>query len=98
MFGLGEPDAALSRAGFEAGFEIGTSETVDESTHELEVHAADEVGVVLRQRVKRAVGQSHARRVGARFVAKVAQHIRRGGEDRGAATTRARVLAGTAAQ
>ena len=70
----------------EAGFEARTFDILDEAVHQLEVHAADELGVVLRERVERAVDQGHAARVVARLVAALAQDVGgRGDELRSAA-------------
>ena len=63
-----EFDAALTDFGFETGFEAGFVDVVDGGLHHAEVHAADEVRVLLRELMKRTVPKHNGAVVGrARF-------------------------------
>jgi hypothetical protein len=58
----------------EARIEIIDLKTIDDAAEKLEVHPADQLGVVLGQRVERAIGQSHVLAVPAWFISAVSQH------------------------
>ena len=72
---LAEPDAAPPRGGVEPGFEMGPFETGDQTLEEVEVHAAHEVGVLLGERMERAVDQAHPARLAAGLVAALPQDL-----------------------
>src|SRR6266511_4220829 len=56
--------AASAGRGVEPGLEVGPSESDEQPVYDVEVHATDQVGVVLGKRVERAVHQGQAIGVG----------------------------------
>ena len=55
-------ERSTAGAGSRHGWNGAWLEPVDEAAHQLEVHAADQLGVLLRERVERAVDEGHRRR------------------------------------
>ena len=78
-------DAALPGAGFEAGLEVVPVQAIDETAHELEVQATDQVGEVLGEGVEGTVGEGYATRLGARLITTGAQHAGGGAQHGGPA-------------
>src|SRR5438309_8518727 len=64
-----QPDAAQARLRIESDRGVRETQPGDHSPHEVEVHAADEVGVVLGQRVEGAVAQRQPGGIEARLEA-----------------------------
>src|SRR5207247_6301726 len=60
-----EADAAMVWLGFELGLQVGGAESVEQACEQVEVHAADQAGVVLGQALEWAVRQRDAGVVGA---------------------------------
>jgi hypothetical protein len=71
-----ERHAAPAFFGFELRFEAGVVDVVDRCLQEAEVHAADEVGVLSREFVKRTVPQDNRAAVdGPGFEAVFFEHV-----------------------
>ena len=68
-----ESNTTAAGSGIELCFEPGIVEAGKQSTDEIEIHAADELGVLVGEGVERAVDQRHSVRIDARLVARVLQ-------------------------
>lgn len=80
-----EDNTASVRCGFEAGSKPAVADSIGDCGHDHKVHAADELGVFLGQRVEGAVGQQN-RAVGPLWCVAVAGQRLTGGGDEPFAT------------
>ena len=77
-----EPDAAVAFAGFEVRAEHVVAECFAHAGQQIVVHRADELALVLDQRVERAVGEDDLVTLWPRLVAELLELVEAGVEQR----------------